>query len=505
MSVQVTIAGVDRTNLVQWESLRVENVLTQQVDRCSFKLWNYGDRSFRPVVGRSVTVVDNGTTIFGGVITKVEGKVSGYPRAVYTIECLDYTRILDQHLVAETYQDMTVEDIISNILTNWAPAGFTMTQVDAPLLVNFIQFNYEPVSSCLKQLADIAGYDWYIDYAKDLYFKSPSATSAPIDITDDGGVYDHESLIIRQDTSQLRNSIVVRGGEYLGTQFTFSIKADGKRITYELPYKFSDFKVRVNGVQQNLGIDNLDDPTSFDAMYNFSEKIVRWVDDAHKPAADATLSMSGKPYLPVIVKLKDQTKINAIYSAEDSLGDGRYEYLVIDNSINSKAGARDRALAEIRSYGATLSEGEFTTETAGLRAGMSILVNSVSLNINDTYIINRVVATMKDQDTMKYKVSLVTTKTMDFISVMKKILLSETKKIIINEGELVDLVDSADETITLGESVVASQSHNPQSETITLGESFVNQGLNYGVQFVLGPYTPTSTKRVFNLNGSRLG
>jgi hypothetical protein len=113
---------------------------------------------------------------------------------------------------------------------------------------------------------------------------------------------------------------------------------------------------------------------------------------------------------------------------------------VVDKAINSKEGARQRALAEINSYGATLSEGEFVTEQSGLRAGQRIRINSIALGIDEYFIINKVTSRMKDYQAMYYNISLITTKTMDFISVMKKILLAETKKIEINADEILELV-----------------------------------------------------------------
>lgn len=501
--VSLIIHGIDRTSQIQWDSLRIENILTKQVDRCTFKIWAYGDRTFRPVVGREVIITDGSTRVFGGLIVRVSATGLDYPKTEYSVECMDYTRLLDQHLVAETYENMTIEAIISDILANFTPGSITDGGVDCLTVIDYIQFKYEPVSDCIRQLAEIVGFDWYVDYFKVLYFQSPTTVPASVEVTDSGGIYDINSLIIRKDTSQLRNSIIVRGGEYLGTQFTASIRADGKRKTYELPYKFTDFKIRVGGVTQNVGIDNIDDPATKDALYNFNEKIIKWRDD-NRPVDQTTLSFSGKPHLPVIVKLKDQSKINAIYSAESTLGDGKYEYLVIDKSINTKEGARERALAEIRSYGETLSEGEFMTETAGLAAGQRILVNSASLSVNEYFVINRVVTTMQDLDSMRYRVSLVSTKTMDFISILKKILLAENKKIEIKEGEVLDLVEAADETITLTDVLASSLSHNPQSETITLGESFTAQALNYAVTFRYGPLAPTGTQRIFVLDGSRL-
>lgn len=506
--VTITINSVNVTDHVPWDSIRIENILTQQVDRCTFKIRKFGTQhTYRPVPGRQVVISDSGTTVFGGVITKITEQSIANNILEFLIECSDYTRLLDQHLVAETYEAMTVNEIIADIIANFCPTGITGANVDCDQEIDFIQFKYEPVSYCLKQLADLVGYDWYIDYSKDIHFQAPSAEGAPIDLTDDGGVYDMNSLIIRRDNTQVRNSVIVRGGQYLGTEFTAVGKADGKNVVFLLPYQYEDFKIRVNGVIQNLGVDYIDDADNFDALYNFNEKLVRWRSN-NKPAQDATLSYSGKPYLPVIVKLSDPVSQQSIYSAEQGLGDGYYEYLVIDKSINSKEGARARALAEIMTYGSTLSEGEFTTESSGLKAGQQILIDSDSRGMNEYFIINRVVSVMKDATSMKYQVSLITTKTMDFMTLIKKILIGETKKIEIKANEVLDLIVAPNEIVTIVESLVASKVHNPQDETVTISEGFQNNGLNFGKIFVLGPYTPSGlsdTKAVFILNGSLLG
>lgn len=500
--VTISIAGLDRTSFIVWESLRIENILNKQVDRCSFKIRNFGSKIFKPVIGREVIIIDSGTRVFGGMIIRVEENLLTQAIIEYRVECSDYTRLLDQHLVAETYENQTINQIIADFIANWLPTGPTMTQVDAPELIKYIQFKYEPVSDCLKQLAELVGYDWYIDYFKDIYFKAPTATSAPVDVTDDGGIYVNGTLLIRRDNSQLRNSIIVRGGEYLGTEFTASVKADGKQMVFNLPYKYTDFKATLTGNSLNIGLDYINNPDDYDALYNFNEKLLRFK-ETDRPSLNATLSFAGKPHLPVIVKMKDQVKIDAVFSAETQ-GDGKYEYLVIDKAINSKEGARQRALAEIKSYGETLSEGEFESEQSGFRAGQRVLINSTALGINEYFLINRVVAQMKDYDSMIYRVNLITTKTMDFISVMKKLLLAETKKIEIKENELLDLVEAADENIIFSEVLSSSLVHNPQVESIGMGETFTAQSLNYDVDFVYGEQTPSTNKRIFILNGSLL-
>ena len=502
--VTIAIAGVDRTGFVLWQTLRIENILTKQVDRCTFTIRNFASNVYRPNIGNEIIIMDGATRVFAGVIIRRSDRSPSLGIIEYDIECQDYTRLLDQHLVAETYENMTIAEIIDDLVANWLPAGFTSVQVDAPVSVDYIQFKYEPVSDCLRQLAEIVGYDWFVDYYKDIYFKSPIAEDAPFDVEDDTGTYVNESLVIRHDNSQLRNSILVRGGEYEGTKFTASMRADGKQIVFNLPYKYHEFAATLTGNALNIGIDYIDSPDSYDALYNFNEKILRFK-ESDKPNQNATLSFSGLPLLPVVVRVRDNISIANTLSAEGQ-GDGEYEYLVVDKSINTQVAARERAAAEMRTYGETLSEGEFETETSGLFAGMRIFINSDARGISEHYVINKVTRILYNATTFRYKISLVTTKTFGFIEILKKLLLQKNKDIVISDDELLNLTETTNETISMVDSVFTGQPHPRSSETITFGESFTPQALNYGVQFVLGPLAPpTGTKRVFILEQSRLG
>lgn len=504
--VTLSIAGTDRTSFVALDSLRIESVLTKQVDKCKFTVRNpnRSGQTFRPSMGREVIVADGATRVFGGVIVRVVTKSPSSGILEYEVECTDYTRLLDQHLVAETYENVNVNQIITDLIANWLPSGFTMTQVEASdFYVDYIQFKYEPVSDCLRQLAELTGCDFYIDYYKDIYFKSPSTNPAPIDITDDAGVYVDGSLIIRSDNSQLRNSVYVRGGEYEGTKFTASIRADGRQAVFNLPYKYHEFAATLTGHRLSIGVDYLDNPDSYDALYNFNEKLLRFK-EADKPRENTVVSFSGKPLLPVVTRIRNTASIADTLSAEGQ-GDGTYEHIVIDKSINSLVAARQRAAAEIVTYGETLSEGEFQTETAGLLTGMRIRIDSDRMNIDQEFVINRVVATMKTATTMIYQISLITTKSFDFISLMKKLLLSENKKIVISYDELLNLTENVSETISMVDTVTTGHHHPRSTETVSMSETFTAQSLNYDVKFVLGPYTPSGLKRVFILDGSRMG
>lgn len=488
MSVVLTINGVDRTKKVLAGSLKIENILTSKRDTCSFSVMSYPNNTLTPVLGQEVIVTLDGDKIFGGIITGLEQNSETYSVIQWDIECVDYTRLLDKKLVPEVYESMTVDAIIADLQANYMPTGFTINNVSCPTVINYIAFNYKPISKCLEELANLTNYDWYIDYDKDLHFISKTTLTAPLEIEDANASHRQGSLIIRKDNSQIRNSIIVRGGEFLGDTFTSEIECNGVDTIYPLAYKYTDFAATLTGQPLNVGTDNLDNPTDYDVLHNFNEKIVRFRDE-RTPSTGSILRVSGRPHLPVIVKYRSPVDISTLSASEGS--DGIYEYLIIDKTINSKEGARQRAKAEITTYATTLSEGEFETETAGFRAGQRIRINSVARGIDEYFVINKVTFKQFTADTFVYKISLITTKTFDLIDLLSQLLLAETKKIVIDQNEVIDLVESI-------------------SETVSLAETFTAQSLDYEVEFCAGTFTgdittPLGVKRIFIVGGSPLG
>lgn len=502
MAWTLTIDGTDRTGWIEFGSLKITQRITRKRDSCIFNIRSHSGRSFTPTLGQEIIVTDGATKVFGGILTAIENSSQAFKITRWKIECQDYVRLFDHKLVPDTFEDQTVDSIIASLLSLYFPAGFTTTNVDAPVLLDYVAFNYKPLSKCLEELANIIGYDWYIDYEKDLHFFSKEANTAPFNLDDDDGSFRYKSLVIRRDNSQVRNSVVVRGGEYLGERFTAEIEANGIDFVFRVPYRFSEFAATLTGNILNVGVDFIDARDDHHALYGFTEKVLTFK-ETDIPSSGSVLKVSGLPHLPVIVKLKSQPDIDAMVSAEG--GDGIYEFLILDKSINSRSGARQRALAELESYASTLSEGDFETETAGLAAGQQITINSVSRGIsNEKFMINKLRITMFSNDSLLYSASLVTTKTFDLIDVLQKLILQSTKEIDINPDEIIDLIESSTEEITVADVLVSSLEHNLQEETITLAETFSAQSLDFETQFVAGPQTPSGFKRVFIVGGSRV-
>lgn len=494
----ITIEGVDRTNKVEYNTLNLQRALTSQVDTLRFTVIKNPNSTYKPELLDTVEITEGSTNIFGGQIVEINEIVDGYNTE--KIECIakDFSFDMDRTMVIARYESQSVNDIIDDINTNFLPAGYDLSNVNCPFVVEYIAFNYEYPSKCFQQLAELTGYDWYVDADKKIFFFSKADNPAPFNLTDDGDNFYYNTLKLHRDIKNLRNTIIVRGGEYQGSTTSETVIADGTALIYKQGQRYSNVTVTVNGASKTVGVDNISDPASYDCLYNYQEKFIRFRAGT-LPAITHAVVVGGNPHIPVIVKVKDSASV-AEY--------GAYEYKIIDKSIISKEAARDRAKAEISAWASQINDGTFETKIAGLEVGQLITVNSTIRSIVDeVYVISRINTKLAKSGTeFLHSVTLVTNQTYGMIEFLQKLLINKDKEIVINSDEVLDEVESVTETISITEApVVVSKVHNTQTETISIGESTTVQSLNYPVIFCTAPCPVSGTHRPFILNGSRLG
>lgn len=495
MAVTITVESTDRTSAIEYDSLSLRRALTNQVDTFNFRIIRAGATGWKPSVLDEIQVDEDGTTIFNGTIIQVDSNVDGMDTEIINVQCKDRTVDLDRQMVVNVYEDQTVDSIIDDIITNFTDGTFTTTNVNAPVLIGYIAFNYEYPSQCLRQLAELINYDWYIDVDDDIHFFAKETTVAPFNLDDTGGKYYFNSLKVTNSIKDLRNTIVVRGGTYEGATSTETQNADGNQTTFTWAYKYSNVSVTVASVSKTVGIDNIDSPASFDCLYNYNEKALKFPSGS-KPTAGQAVALTGNPQIPVICKVEDPASV-ATY--------GVFEYKVIDKSINSKEGARDRARAELSAWASELTEAQFETKETGLAVGQTITVQSTIRGIDETYVINRIDSKMQTPVNFLHRVGLVTTRTYGMIQFLQDLLTKKDKEIVISSDEVLDVVKAFSETITITESTDVNTTHNPQTETVTISENATVQALDYAVTFDAGTFTPDTTHRTFILDGSPLG
>jgi hypothetical protein len=442
MSLVVTINSVDRSSSVVFNSLRKTDNLNQQVDVLEFDIRKAGDLTYVPVPGHEIVVTRDGNTIFGGVIMRVTETVEAANMLTYHVECSDYSQYLKRQLVTERYEGMTVAEIVENLLTNYTSDGFTSDATVSTLEIDSISFNRLTVADCLQKLADAISYVWYVDYDKDVHFMARNSEPAPFGLTDTSKNYIFDSLEIIEDLTQVRNSILVQGGEATSTiPRTELLSGDGTRTIFPLATKFASLPtVTVGGVAQTVGVANLNtDEASFDCMWDFNQKSLRFTTGNEPVDGDNNIEVTGNYLFPIVVK------VPALVSQAEF---GTYEFAITDKSIRSQAEAIARAKAELTKYQNELYEGRFSTYEHGLRSGQILSINSAQRGKNVMVLIQSVTAKMRGPlgDIWEYQVRFATLKSIGVIEYLQNQLRS--KEIIVDEQEILLNYFAFEERIT---------------------------------------------------------
>lgn len=467
----ITINGVDQTSKVIARTFRIEQILTQEADTARLSLL---DPDTIPDILQEIIVEDDASNkIFAGVVLNINIKYDSN-QAIYELTCKDYTELMDGKYVVDDFTNETVADIIDYIITTYLPSGFTL-DCQVSQTISYIKFNYDKASSCFKKLAELVIGDWYVDYDKVIHFIDKSTFASPFSLTDDGNKFIKGSLVIKKDASQIKNTVFVRGGEYLGSNYTETIIADGSQTTFNLAYRYDNISVSVAGVGKTVGIDNIDDPSTVDCLYNFGEKTIKFP-SASKPTSGQSVAISGLPYIPVYVRAEEIGSISKY---------GVKEFKIIDANIKSKQGAIDRAKAELQSYNEALSDGSFSTYETGLRTGQQIGVNSVVLGVNEQFIISKLSIIAESPNLLRFDATLTTLERFDLIGLLQK-LLDRTEIGEDRTDEVLEKLYNSYEAISVEESI-ERMTPMDGSEEMSIGENIRRDP--FTIVFVLTPYT----------------
>lgn len=471
MALLLKVNNIDKTSNIEWPTLEKQDVLTKEPDRLEFKIKNYGSKTYRPVLGDEITMFDGTIKIFGGIVVETSEENKGVLK-YFTVLCKDYQQIMDRQLVNKTYTNMMVGDIISDINTLYL-TGFTVLNVAATDVIRKIVFNDEQPSKCIQKLAEMIGdCDWYVDYDKDIHFFKEHSTSAPFNIDDTSGNYIFGSLKISRNINQVRNKIIVRGGDKVSSLLTNTYVADGQQRTFVAKPGLQSLTIQTSidsGANYNtltIGQDGIDDPTTKDVLYNPNNGFIIFPDTT-KPSAGNYVKWSGNQVYPIKIVRSDVSSI-ATY--------GEYQYVIRDATIKSEDQAIQRAKAEIKKYGSRANEGYLITTKSGLKSGQSIIVNSSILGIvNETFKITRVIMSARTPSSFQYEVQLLASENVGIIDVLGKLLVT-------NPAEQFEIEEN--------EVLVQAYGYTEESKIIENEWRINPWGLNVLPIWVAGPWYP---------------
>lgn len=484
--IRIEINNVDKSSLINWQSVSVSQNLTSQIDTAQFQYRKTNNKDLVPQSNDDVKIYDGDECIFGGRIVKVDSKADIAEGELYNINCSDYSYEFNGILVAKSYEDMSGKEIIDALFTEFAP-DFNTDNVICDYPITRIVFNQIKLSECLERLSKIADYEWYVSPDKKIYFFQRFSNDAPFNLTDTNGNYIYKTLQSTIDSSLIANQVKVRGGMGVETSiFTDGITVIGDETkTFKLPYKFQNLSILLNDIEQDVGIDNINDFTDYDVLYNYQMDTIRFENSLND--ADI-ITFSGNKKFPVMAIASDDDSISMF---------GLREKLVRDSTIEDTITARQRAMIELDTYKNNISSCQFDTRTNGLRTGMRISITSNIRNLSEfDFIIDKITFKTDSPSSFKYSVSCSTARKYGMVEFLRALFRGTTpdhfKE---DEKEVAEIIKTDNQKINIIEEIEAvSPKLDEQSVEIT---EQIDQ-FDFEPTWVLANYIPTSpddTKR----------
>lgn len=477
-TLTLTVGGVNMLPQYKTNSAKITAQLQNRGNSMTIEFTKIPS-GLEPTEGAEIVLKDGARFLFAGYITRVEPREMGKgSQFVYQVEATDYTYILINKNAQITYENKTLQYIVEDLIDTYVATGysFTYTGVDVGPTISTISFNHITLRKCFEKLSEVTGYEWWVDYQKNVYFKQKSSSVAPETIKDSTSNF--SSIKINCDVTQVRNSIVVKGGrEETSTYFSQKFLGDGKQREWILREKPKELQyIKLNGVSKVTAVDLLNDETGNDFMWNYQEKYIRATTTTTTPISTDEIEVSYKYEVPIIIKLRSASSM-ALMSAIEG-GDGLHEFTISDTSIKSKAEARDRALKELEEYANPLINGVFYTRTGLLSAGSYFIPGqAVTLNlptwgisVDTEYQIQEVQTTLnEDGTTIEYEYAVrFGGRLVNAVTFLERL---ASKEQVILDTEEIDRIEAITEELTITETITRNNNVKTISETVSIAES----------------------------------
>lgn len=211
----ITIGGEDVHARTRIAGLTVRDILTDTPNTARFTIEGAAPALAKEVrIGLGSLGVDD--IIFGGYIDTVEAIYEGVPEnRAWAVTCQDYVYGLNRKKVRIRYGQQSASYIARDLLTKYAPTGYTWTHVPdgLPVVDGGIDFTEEDLTACFARLAQRIGGYWYVDYAKDVHLFLEENFEAPDPLKRGSRTFlDDPPITAHHDVTQLRTRVYVEGG-----------------------------------------------------------------------------------------------------------------------------------------------------------------------------------------------------------------------------------------------------------------------------------------------------
>lgn len=457
MSIVIKRYNEDISNSIDRDSVVMTQVLTKEVGRLEFKI-SMSPGNAVCSLGAVVEVYEDAVKVFGGTVTEKQEVIEGGILVGNRYTVNDWSFRLNSKLVIHSYAAQDPQAIVNDIVKSYTDGTFTTTGVVlGGFNVASVKFNYEQVTASLEKLANQIGWQWYVNPSKDLQFFPPNTVvTAPYDIDDTSGNLEWASLDVDKSIINMKNSVYVIGGTYTKTLDASTTPdvylTDGTQSVFYLtfPYTPATIVVTLAGVSQTVGIDQVNDPGSYQVLYNEGQRFVKF---SAVPTTGQTVKIYGSAQIPILAHVQDNVAIATYGEIQDA---------IIDQQIKSISEANQRGNALIAKYGSPVYAVKFATLKTGFRVGQTVHVSSTIVGEDVLVIVKRIVGKMYSPSQMRYEIECVGTEKVSFIDIMKMLLMQSNINTIVDDSTVLQVLQSLSESLVMTDALSASSTlHAP--------------------------------------------
>ena len=428
--------------------------------------------------GEEVYVYDGATKIWGGTVEGyVESDITvGETTTLrFTYRCVDFSQLTSRNLVLQTLTNTTAGAIVTGFASslNLFNYGITAGTIEDGAKIESITFNYLPMEICLDELAELSGFFWNVDKDKKLNFQPVDSAAAPFSLTATNRPY--RQIRFQENRGNFINQVFVRAGSRVDEEDIVEVqKGDGDKRAFVVSAPIgAPPTVEVNTGSgystQTVGVNGIG--TASQWYYNTGTPVI--VQDPNETVLSATdkIKVTFKGRYPIIVSATDDASVVERFNVE-GYGTGVYQKVVDALDVENQEEAQQRAESVLRQYSRARLTCSYTTDTGGLVAGQSQLIDLPEHGIDARFLIEKVSASMLDDGTLRYNVQAAATQTVAGWSYWKQ-KTRQDRKFVVRENEVLNQLERLSDDMTLSD---AEPTYNTYSGAYTVNgpDTYIN-------------------------------
>lgn len=380
ITVLIKIGTRDVSSMMEYDTWTAREILNQR-DSMEFNL--YVEDGWTPSLGERVTVDINGNRLWTGILNDFQGSYVFTSRIAMTrisVTCVDLTMLADRITANRVYEGMASHAIVQDLVTRYLAAdGINAGGVLSGPTIQKAVFARKPVATCLDDICKLTGYHWTIDQYGTLHYFKKFSSTAPFVVTHANATF--RSAQVRRTLDQYRNVQYAVGAHGVTDPVTDFHVGDGNRRTFDTAYSIAaDVSVKVNGLNQTVGIRGVDDEGSHQWYWNKGEKGINQDSNGTLLTSNDQLSITYRgQYGPIATKIASHSGIGERQAVEG--GTGLYEAVDQDSSLDGLDVAIAKARGDLRRYGTLDDNVDFETDVPGLAVGQTVQVTMNGLGL----------------------------------------------------------------------------------------------------------------------------